>query len=731
MRFAPWLCALPFAFFACGEDEVAMVPSDATADAGPVPVPAAFGLDVRPPNPTCVAPSRPVDVAEVDLQDAFPIPFAIPLDMRQPPGEPTRWYIAERAGVLKAFTVGDTTAQVAFTIPNVNTTQEGGFLGFAFHPSWPAKKEVYLSYTTTSATSPVNMRSVIARIRSTDGVVFDPGSLEEILTLDQPFTNHNGGGVGFGPDGFLYAGFGDGGSGGDPKKNGQNVNTLHGKFIRIDVNQTSGALQYAIPPTNPFAMGGGAPEIYAIGLRNPWRWSFDIATGDLWAADVGQSAREEIDLIKLGGNYGWSVREGKICYGAATCPTLGFVDPVLDYPRTDINGVQGGTSVTGGYVYRGTAIPGLIGKYVFGDYGNGRIWRLEDDGRTAATKTQIGSLPSIAMFGQDLSGEIYVSSIAGSIIKKLVPKVAPVPSTFPQTLSATGCVDPANPKRMVAGAIPYAPTATLWSDGAEKERFLAVPDGATITIGADGDWDFPKGSVLIKTFSLMGKRIETRLYMRHADGVWSGYSYAWNDAETDATLLPSSTVRRVGTQDWTYPSRAQCNQCHTTAAGYSLGLETAQLNADFVYASTNRKANQLNTLDHLGLFTRSPGASSALPRYPSPFGSESLESRARAYLHANCSSCHRPQGGARGELDLRYDTAFADTKTCGRTSAIDDLGNPANQIVAPGSPDTSILYQRMISLDVSRMPQIGSALVDPEGALLIKSWIASLATCPP
>jgi uncharacterized repeat protein (TIGR03806 family) len=280
--------------------------------------------------------------------------------------------------------------------------------------------------------------------------------------------------------------------------------------------------------------------------------------------------------------------------------------------------------------------------------------------------------------------------------------------------------------------VPYGVNAELWSDGAAKERLLAVPDGKTIQVGADGDFDLPVGTVLLKTFSLAGKRVETRLFVRHDDGDWAGYTYEWDDAQSDAVLLTSGKSVPIGDQTWTFPSRSECVQCHTAAAGRSLGLELGQLNGDHVYPSTNRRANQLRTLEHIGLFAAPLGAAVAeLPAYPDPFGSAPLDARARAYLHGNCSMCHRPDsGGGRATMDLRFGTTLADSKTCGMAPVVDDLGLAAPaHIIAPGSPETSVLSRRVHALDANRMPPLATRRVDTDGVKLLDDWIRGL-TCP-
>jgi uncharacterized repeat protein (TIGR03806 family) len=275
--------------------------------------------------------------------------------------------------------------------------------------------------------------------------------------------------------------------------------------------------------------------------------------------------------------------------------------------------------------------------------------------------------------------------------------------------------------------VSYGINAALWSDGADKERYFAIPDGTTIGIGADGDWNFPTGSVLMKTFLLGGKRVETRLFMKHPDGTWAGYSYEWNDAQTDATLLPASKAKAVGAQTWYFPSRAECLICHTTVAGNTLGLETGQMNRDHRYPN-GRVRSQLATLDALGFLA------SALPqspeKIPDPFGADALESRARAYLHANCSNCHRPNGTGRGPADFRYSTALADANVCNENPSQGTLGIAGAKLVVPGSPSSSILSVRIHALNASRMPPLASRVVDPEGTALIDQWISSLNACP-
>ena len=320
----------------------------------------------------------------MSIERVFPaLEFQQPLYLGQAPDDATRWFVLEKGGRMRVF---ENEANVAVTSvfldlsAAVVTTSEGGLLGLAFAPDFATTGTAYVSYT-RSRPSDVAMQSVVSRFTSPDaGRTLDPGSEEVLLTIEQPFANHNGGGIAFGPDGYLYLGMGDGGSGGDPLDNGQTTTNLLGTFIRIDVSGNSG---YAIPTDNPFAgnplcsLGAGSadcPEIFAWGFRNPWRWSFDRSTGLLWAGDVGQNRREEVDVVQRGGNYGWRYREGFLCFNPSTdCPSAGLEDPVIDYPHSI------GNSITGGYVYRGDLLPPLRGRYVFGDFGTGRLWMLDSD----------------------------------------------------------------------------------------------------------------------------------------------------------------------------------------------------------------------------------------------------------------------------------------------------------------------------------------------------------------
>jgi glucose/arabinose dehydrogenase len=279
---------------------------------------------------------------------------------------------------------------------------EEGLLGFALAPDFATSRAFYVYY----AARPGERRTVVSRFTANAaGTTADVSSEAVILQVPQPFSNHKGGQIAFGPEGMLYVGLGDGGSGNDPNGNGQNLNTLLAKILRIDVGGTSGNLAYRVPADNPFVGRQDArAEVWAYGLRNPWRFSFDTQTGELWVGDVGQSTREEIDVVTKGGNYGWNVMEGEDCRGGgANCNRDGKILPVIDYPT------GADCSVSGGFVYRGTAVPSLAGAYVYGDYCSGKVWALRYDGTRMTEQRQIAdSSMRISSFARDNTGELYV-----------------------------------------------------------------------------------------------------------------------------------------------------------------------------------------------------------------------------------------------------------------------------------------------------------------------------------
>jgi len=698
------------------------------------------GLPSRPANPTCAIADAPVLSSSIQLTRVFSsLSFGLPTVLLQSPVNTDRWYVAEQfSGQIKTFLSGDsaTTTFADFSSLIDATKNETGLLGMAFHPNYAANKYVFVYYSApkTNVNDTFDHQSVIARYTATDDATLNMSTRLEIMRIDQPYENHNGGNMVFGNDGYLYIGMGDGGSGGDPDDNAQNISSLLGKMLRIDVDIPANGNNYSSPGDNPYVGNTGLDEIYALGLRNPWRWSFDRLNGNLMLGDVGQSFREEIDIITKGGNYGWRCYEGFASFDTVGCAAQNtYDDPIYDYGRSV------GQSIIGGFVYRGSAIPSLYGTYIYTDfYPASDIWGLSDPtGASPMNASLISRNFQISSFAEDANGEIYVVGFDNGRIYRIDPATGGGTGNFPDLLSETGCIDGANPLQMAAGLVPYEINAPFWSDGAEKDRWMALPDGDTITIEADNDWTFPVNSVLVKNFNLNGKRIETRLLVRHADGNWGGYSYEWDDAETDASLLLNGKTTVKGTQTYIYPSSSACFNCHTAVTNVVLGPETGQLNRDHTYASTGITANQLDTLESIGYFTSPLPAN--LPRLTDPADTgATLHDRARAYLHTNCSQCHRAGGPTIAGMDFNITTADVDMDAC-NVNPIYAIGG-ASLIMSPGNGDAnamdSTMYRRMICRDdvngcdpVDKMPPLGSVLVDP-GTQVVADWINSLTVCP-
>lgn len=349
----------------------------------------------------------------VELEPVFPaLRFTRPLALESPRDGTDRLFVVEQPGRISVFP-NDPDVAGAKTFLDIRSLvnsagNEEGLLGLAFHPAYKSNGYFYLNYT---ASNP--RRTVIARYRvsAADPDAGDPLSALILLEFDQPFSNHNGGQLAFGPDGYLYIATGDGGSGGDPYGNGQSLKTLLGKILRIDIDHPGVGTKYGIPPDNPFVGTAFRGEIWAYGLRNPWRFSFDPDNGRLWAGDVGQDKIEEVDIIEKGRNYGWNRMEGSACFQPShDCDTTGLVLPVWEYTHAD------GVCVTGGYVYRGSRRPELRGAYICADYGNGKIWALRPGtgGKAKATELTESRLP-IASFGVDNAHELYICSFDGRI----------------------------------------------------------------------------------------------------------------------------------------------------------------------------------------------------------------------------------------------------------------------------------------------------------------------------
>lgn len=594
-----------------------------------------YGIDTRVPNASLLINDLPADQpGAMQIVRVFPnLSFTNPVLLVEVPDDSNRLCVVQQNGRIRIFqksenpTSGDVSTFLDISSRVLNSGEQG-MLGLAFDPNYSTNGKFYVYYS-WNGTNPGTSR--ISR-----------------------FTHY------------------------------------------IDVNSTPDpGLNYKIPVDNLFYTGGPAgtatrKEIYAYGLRNPWRFSFDSQNGYLIAGDVGQGAREEIDAIISGGNFGWNIMEGTICYPpGSSCDQTGLILPLTDYDRSE------GNSVTGGYVYYGSEAPNLYGRYIYGDFGSGRIWGLGYAGSTVDGPYVVVSSSglNISGFGRDTSGEVYVLDYFGGGIYVLRQTAGggdfPTRlSDIPVLLAAGSGTDQTN-----LGIIPYEPSATLWSDGALKERFMALPDLTQAGYRQSGGWDFPEKTILIKNFLMpmdernsqsTAKRIETRLLYRK-NGQWYGFSYEWDSGESDAQLLLTSKTKTFNiinesgetvTIDYLYPSRNQCIQCHTNAANGVLGLTTAQLNFDYLYPASGIADNQLSTLDHIDFFTDPlPNDPVFLPKMPDTSDtSASLQKRARAYLASNCSMCHQPGGTAPSNIDLRWEVVNSQMNAINVPPGNGDLG---------------------------------------------------------
>ena len=469
-----------------------------------------------------------------------------------------------------------------------------------------------------------------------------------------------------------------------------------------------------------------------------WRLSFDRPTGRLWAADVGQDLFEEIDVIAGGGNYGWKVREGKHWFDRKA-PSAGtdLIDPVWEYPHSV------GKSVTGGLVYRGQRVPALAGAYLYGDWVTGLIWALRYDGQRATGNELIArTRVQVSSFGQDEVGEAYITGYDGSIYQLRPAPVERLPSPdFPRKLTETKLFTSVERMQPAVGFIPYSVNVPLWSDHAAKERFIALPESRQVIFHERDKWQFPVGTVFAKTFLLdltrgdpsTRRRLETRLLVRNRRA-WEGYTYVWNDEQTDATLIDSAVTRtfevrsgdKIEKQTWYFPSRMDCIVCHTKAADFVLGWNTRQLNRVHNYGG--QRENQLKVFDRLGLFDR-----------PLPKSLEQLEAfqdweapqpdaarLARPYLDVNCAFCHTPGGTGGSRADMRFHTPLAEMMLVGHPPAQGRLGPRDSLLVAPGAPHRSELLTRMKRRGGGQMPTLATTLVDKRAVAVITKWIESL-----
>ena len=760
----------------------------------------AAGSPKRIPLTTSNVRGRPEPPLPFRAEVAFPhIRFSNPTVLTNAPGT-DRFFVVEQSGKIysiagdRSSSKRDLFVDVAKLVEQLNGMLDGAdhvqgstTYGLTFHPDFAKNRLCYVCYVVDFVDArrrPHPAGTRVVQLKATDE---DPpraivDSQTEVITWLSG--GHNGGCIKFGPDGMLYVSTGDGGFAFPPdgRNSGQDVSNLLSAVLRIDVDHPENGLAYRIPEDNPFTnLKAARGEIWAYGMRNPWKISFDRKTGDLWVGDVGWELWELVYRVKPGDNYGWSLVEGpQPVHSERERGPTPIVSPVALVPHTD------GASITGGFVYRGKKFPELDGTYIFGDWETRRIWGVKP-GETSQKIGQSHELvdPTVRIvgFSEDNAGEIsLLDSDTGTIHELVRNEPKKNPHVFPRTLSATGLFDSVRDHTIAPGVLPFSINAEMWADHATAERYLAVPGEGSIRFRSKATkvagsmfsraMDFPKDSVLLKTLSLemvagdpsTKKRIETQLL--HFDGrEWRGYSYEWNAAGTDATLVEGQGKNRKfevldedapggkRQQTWRFHSRTECIRCHNPWAEHTLAFNIPQLNRQgaipTALAPERKKRgkgrvvrvdNQIQLLRGLGLLIddipdelaelsdefRLVPAVAALPRLAGGKRHSSLADHARSYLHANCAHCHRFNGGGSARIYVGFDMPLSKLEAVDTRPTQGTFGIHNAKIIAPGDPLRSVLYYRMAKMGPGHMPHLGSRIIDTKGAALIHDWIQQI-----
>jgi glucose/arabinose dehydrogenase len=719
--------------------------------------------------------------------DAFPgLTFTQPVAIATPPGETNRLFVVEKTGRIVVVTNLARPNRTVFLNLTTNLLSDGeqGLLGLAFHPRFAENGRFFVFRT--MSTGPDGARAlhdVVSefRITATNANAALPSSEIRLFAQFDEASNHNGGDLHFGPDGLLYVSLGDEGGANDNFANGQRIDKeLFAGLLRLDVDRRPGSLppnrdtnnpanawmittNYSIPSDNPYVGASrfnGAvvtpsrvrTEFWAVGLRNPWRFSFDSLTGELWIGDVGQDRWEMVYVSRIGANHGWPFREGNVAgprggmpSGFLTNPSFNHVPPVYAYAHG--SGTFQGNSITGGRVYRGHRISALHGAYIFGDYVSGNIWSLRRNAGAAPTVNRIAGLASVAAFGADPSnGDLLAAQLPNGRISRLVAGGVTNGRAFPATLADTGALVDTASMQVSPAFTAYDVNLPFWSDHAVKSRWFHIPPGTQARFAAKGAWTTPPGTVWLKHFELettngvpeSRRRVETRFLVRTTNGMY-GVTYRWN-SPTNAVLVPDEGAEetfqvldggRLREQVWRFPSRTECMACHNSAAGGSLSFNTRQLNLVRGYPGGFR-TNQLAALASAGFLADLPEALGPLPTFAEPEDATmgpvhpiSLEWRVRRYLEVNCAFCHMPGSTGGGFWDARSTTP-TDLAGLIRGAVAVDFGDSATRVLAPGDRAHSLLLDRMSRRDSRRMPPIGSNVPDESGVALVGAWIDAL-----
>jgi uncharacterized repeat protein (TIGR03806 family) len=650
-----------------------------------------------------------------------------------------------------------------------DTPFEGTATDLTFHPKFRENGYVYVGWN--GGAKGAKKKCFVTRyaMQTAAPYALDTASAKTIIEWESD--GHNGLALCFGTDGMMYVTSGDGTSDSDTNDVGQKTDSMLAKLMRIDVDRPAAGKQYSVPADNPFVNDPRfVPETWAYGMRNPWRICCDPATGHIWLGQNGQDLWEYAHLVRKGDNYGWSVTEGSHPFfpHRKTGPTP-VVPPTVEHSHAEAR------SLTGGVVYHGTKLPELRGAYVYGDYSTGHIWAVKHDGKAILWHKKVAVTPlKITAFALDPRGELLIcdhnkDGEGGFYTLELNP--APADTGFPRTLSASGLFADVGTHRMAPGVLPYSVNAPFWSDGLIKFRYVALPAGTGINFTSGRGWNFPDRAVLVKSFAVEAvegdpksrRWVETR-FLTKQGGEWYGYSYEWNAAGTDATLLAAAGADREfavktpageRTLKWHYPSRAECMVCHSRAQNFVLGLCELQMNKDHDYGA-GRPENQVRAFERLGLFRtdwagevggaakggangQQPGQREAkesplFTRFPTgmkalvdPYDAKQpLDARARSWLHVNCSSCHIEAGGGNAAMELEFGRELASMRIANVKPLHQTFDLPDAKLVAAGHPERSVLVHRLGVRGPGQMPPLASTRVDEAGLALMREWVRSL-----
>ncbi len=660
----------------------------------------------------------------------------------------TDWvFVTDTAARIHAFKHSDATAFETVLDLRDKGLDPNGILDVTFHPQFPQQPWCFLTYGIRPQQEN-GMRLSRFRVDLQDRPRVDATSEQVLLTW--PNTGHSGGCLRFGPDGYLYitTGDGEGPNPPDPRETGQDISDLLSSVLRIDVDHSTDDSAYRIPEDNPFVqMADARGEVWAYGFRNPWKFCFEPNRGELWLADVGWDTFEPVHLVRKGGNYGWSVMEGSqpVRTDLPRGPTP-ILPPIVEHSHLEAR------SLTGGEFYFGSRLPELSGALIYGDWMTGKVWALKYDSGQVVTHQELVDTPlQIICFFLDPAGELAIVGYGGTIHRLLPNPNAGRQTDFPQRLSETGLFGSTANHELAPGVLTYSVIAQHWADGTTAQRFVAVPGKSQMSVFAESNWEvgqvkgylsFPQDTVLGKTVSLeqepgnpdSRRRIETQLLHRHGD-VFNAYNYIWNDEQTDAVLDEGRGRDRQFTiydaeapggqrqQTWRHSSRSECLLCHVWTGGSILGFKLHQL--DRPHDSNGKLVNQLESFDQMGIFTEP--LVRHVPVQISPHDdAATLEDRARAYLHVNCSHCHRSEGGGLANFDARQTLSLKKSNLVESRPLQGTFGIPDARVVVPGQPQRSLLYFRMAKVGRGHMPHLGSNVIDVDGLRLIRDWVRSL-----